>query len=217
MAQSQCDICGKTVRKSEVQTFSSNGQEINLCPDCWTRFELCKFNVSSRPDSLEYFRNHLEQHNCSYSGAQFVNLLTEKYGGSGPDDPENAESDSRANILLSTASVLEGYRVIKQCGVVFGETVFKHGAFSALGAAISNVGFGSRELEGSVSLIEEARQFAYNKMIKAAADKGANAIIAIDSDNTIGADVMYLSLYGTAVLVEKMTYEDNSPDNMNDA
>ena len=39
-------------------------------------------------------------------------------------------------------------------------------------------------------------------MMKAALDLGANAIIAIDSDNTIGDSICYLSLYGTAVYVE---------------
>lgn len=39
--------------------------------------------------------------------------------------------------------------------------------------------------------------------MREALDRGANAIIAIDSDNTIGDNTCYLSLYGTAVYAEK--------------
>ena len=58
-------------------------------------------------------------------------------------------------------------------------------------------------MKGQVGIIEEARKFAYVKMMKEAKDRGANAIIAIDSDNTIGESICYLSLYGTAVYAEK--------------
>jgi uncharacterized protein YbjQ (UPF0145 family) len=108
-----------------------------------------------------------------------------------------------SGFLLSTASTLEGYRIVEQCGVVFGETVFKHGFMSKLGAGLSNFGdslsMRSREMSGSVDLIEEARDYAYEKMIAQAKSRGANAVIAIDSDNTVGGDIMYISLYGTAV------------------
>ena len=116
------------------------------------------------------------------------------------------------NFFLSTASTLEGYKVIKQYGVVFGEVCFKHGFLKSLGAGLSNAidsfKFGSREMTGSAKLIEDARDYAYQKMITEAKNKGANAIIAIDSDNTIGGDIMYISLYGTAVkVVSEADYE----------
>ena len=38
-------------------------------------------------------------------------------------------------------------------------------------------------------------------MIEEAKWRGTNAIIAIESDNTFGGELMYLSLYGTAVQV----------------
>ena len=107
------------------------------------------------------------------------------------------------DFILTTASTIEGYKIIEQHGLVFGETVFKHGFLARFGADFSNtvdlIRWGSREMSGSVDLIEQARQFAYDKMIEEAKNRGANAIIAIDSDNTFGNDMMYLSLYGTAV------------------
>lgn len=109
------------------------------------------------------------------------------------------------DFILSTASSLEGYKVVEQYGIVFGETVFKHSFLSSLSASISNTidsfSFKSKEMSGSVDLIEKARKYAYEKMIGQAKRRGANAIIAIDSDNTFGNDIMYISLYGTAVKV----------------
>lgn len=118
-----------------------------------------------------------------------------------------------SDFILTTAPTVEGYRIIGQYGLVFGETVFKHGFMSRLGASLSNavdtVSWGSRELSGSMELIEEARQYAYDKMVNEAKSRGANAIIAIDSDNTFGGDVMYISLYGTAVkVVSEREYEN---------
>ena len=116
------------------------------------------------------------------------------------------------DMILTTSSSIEGYKITAQCGLVFGETVFKHGFLSRLGASVSNtidtLALGSREMSGSMGLIEEARAFAYDKMIRQAKELGANAIIAIDSDNTIGGDIMYISLYGTAVrAVSEKDYE----------
>ncbi len=117
------------------------------------------------------------------------------------------------DMILTTASSIEGYKIIAQCGLVFGETVFKHGFISRFGAGLSNavdtLSWGSREMSGSMELIENAREFAYDKMIREAKNRGANAIIAIDSDNTFGGDIMYLSLYGTAVkAVSEDDYEN---------
>ena len=74
---------------------------------------------------------------------------------------------------------------------------------SAIGDVFRTFSFSAKEMKGQVSIIEEARRFAYVKMMRRALDLGANAIIAIDSDNTIGESICYLSLYGTAVYVEQ--------------
>ena len=115
--------------------------------------------------------------------------------------------------FLTTANNLEGYVIVKQCGIVFGETVFKNSALDSLGAGISNMvdsfRIKSTEMSGQLDLIEKAREFAYNKLIDQAKSRGANAVIAIDSDNTIGdGNIMYISLYGTAVKVISVTEKE---------
>ena len=125
------------------------------------------------------------------------------------------------DFFMTTASSLEGYIIVKQCGIVFGETIFKNSALDSLSAGISNVvdsfRLKSTEMTGQLSLIENARRFAYNKMVSEAKSRGANAIIAIDSDNTIGANsIMYISLFGTAVKVisieEKERYDQRQKE-----
>ena len=120
---------------------------------------------------------------------------------------QSALDNQKNNILMSTTSTIDGYRTIENCGLVFGETVFKHSFLSSLSAGFNNIidffSFQSTEMSGSMELIETARQYAYGKMVDQAIAKGANAIVGIDSDNTIGGDIMYISLYGTAVKVEK--------------
>lgn len=109
------------------------------------------------------------------------------------------------NFILSTTGSLEGYHVVKQCGVVYGETVFKHSFLDNLSASIHNkidsFSLRGKELSGSVDLIEIAREHAYRKMIEDAKKKDANAIIGIKADTTMADKIMYLSLYGTAVKV----------------
>ena len=123
-----------------------------------------------------------------------------------PPPPPSPYDELRSKMILSTAGSLEGYRITKQLGVVFGETVFKPSAgqqfASAVGDMFRSLSFSAKEMTGQVAIIEEARKFAYVKMMKHALDRGANAIIAIDSDNTIGESICYLSLYGTAVYAE---------------
>ena len=113
--------------------------------------------------------------------------------------------NTQPNMLVTTASSLEGYRIVEQFGVVFGESVFKHGFLKSAGASLSDtmdrLRFGSHELSGSTSLIQSAREHAYEKLVSQAKARGANAIIALDAENVIGEDVMYILLYGTAVRV----------------
>ena len=51
--------------------------------------------------------------------------------------------------------------------------------------------------------MESAREYAIQKMISAAAEKGANAIVGIDSESSMGGEVMHVTIYGTAVRIER--------------
>src|SRR5215470_2297531 len=104
--------------------------------------------------------------------------------------------------LITTAFTLDGYRVVKQLGLVRGITVRSRSIIGNIGAGIQTL-FG-----GNISLYQElcerARQEAYEIMMYHAQQIGANAIIGMRYDaNEIAAGVTEVLAYGTAVVIEK--------------
>ena len=104
--------------------------------------------------------------------------------------------------LITTAFQLDGYRIVKQLGLVRGITVRSRSLIGNIGAGIQIL-FG-----GNISLYQElcekARQEAYEIMILHAQQMGANAIIGMRYDaNDVAAGVTEVLAYGTAVVVEK--------------
>lgn len=105
--------------------------------------------------------------------------------------------------LVTTAFQLDGFRVVKQLGLVRGITVRSRSLIGNIGAGIQIL-FG-----GNISLYQElcekARQEAYEIMILHAEHIGANAIIGMRYDaNEVAAGVTEVLAYGTAVVVEKV-------------
>src|SRR5216117_2138496 len=102
--------------------------------------------------------------------------------------------------LVTTAFTLDGYRVVKNIGVVRGITVRSR-------SIIGNIGAGFQILfGGNISiyqqLCERARQEAYEIMIEHAQRMGANAIIGMRYDaNEVATGVTEVLAYGTAVVV----------------
>lgn len=116
-------------------------------------------------------------------------------------------TEAMNSMILASTSSIEGYKVIKQCGLVFGEVFYRSSMKDAFFASLDD-GFNfslteSEELNGIGSQVEKAREYAINK-IKIEADKrGANAIVGIDAESSMGKDVMHVMIYGTAVVVEE--------------
>ncbi|MBA4313152.1 MAG: hypothetical protein C0417_11045 [Chlorobiaceae bacterium] len=105
--------------------------------------------------------------------------------------------------LITTAFQLDGYRFVKQLGLVRGITVRSRSLIGNIGAGIQIL-FG-----GNISLYQElcekAREEAYEIMMLHADQMGANAIIGMRYDaNEVAAGVTEVLAYGTAVVVEKV-------------
>lgn len=105
--------------------------------------------------------------------------------------------------LVTTAFTLDGYRIVKNLGVVRGITVRSRSIFGNIGAGFQIL-FG-----GNISLLqqlcEHARQEAFQIMMQHAQDSGANAIIGMRYDaNEVMSGVTEVLAYGTAVVVEKV-------------
>ena len=104
--------------------------------------------------------------------------------------------------LVTTAFTLDGYRIVKNLGIVRGITVRSRSIIGNIGAGIQTL-FG-----GNISLLQElcerTRQEAYMIMLRHAAEHGANAVVGMRYDaNEVMSGVTEVLAYGTAVVVEK--------------
>ena len=106
-------------------------------------------------------------------------------------------------MLVTTSTHLEGYRVVRQLGVVRGIIVRSKNLFGSLGASIQTIFGGNITI--FTSLCDRTRQDAFNLMLQNAKQAGANAIINMRYDaNEVMSGVTEVLAYGTAVWVEKI-------------
>lgn len=102
--------------------------------------------------------------------------------------------------LITTSTSLEGYRVIKQLGLVRGITVRSRSIFGNMAGGILSI-FGGRN-SIYTDLCERTRAEAYELMIVHARELGANAVINMRYDaNEVMNGITEVLAYGTAVVV----------------
>jgi uncharacterized protein YbjQ (UPF0145 family) len=107
------------------------------------------------------------------------------------------------NMLVTTSTNLEGYRVIRQLGLVRGITVRSRNIFGSFAGSFMTV-FGGRNVIFT-ELCEKTREEALQLMIDHGRIIGANAIINIRYDaNDVMSGLTEVLAYGTAVVVEKI-------------
>ena len=108
------------------------------------------------------------------------------------------------NGMVTTAFGFEGYKVVKNLGIVRGITVRSRSIVGSFGASIQQIVGGNISIY--TELCEQARQEAFELMIKHAQAMGANAIIGMRYDaNEISDGVAEVLAYGTAVVVQPET------------
>jgi uncharacterized protein YbjQ (UPF0145 family) len=104
------------------------------------------------------------------------------------------------DILVSTMTDLPVYEVTEVYGEVFGQIVRSRNLFSNIGAGFRTI-FGG-EVRGYTMLLSDSREHALARMREAAAEKGANAVLAMRFDSgDIGSVMNEVAAYGTAVKV----------------
>lgn len=87
-------------------------------------------------------------------------------------------------------------------GPVFGLTVRARGIGKDIVASLKGLVGG--EISQYTEMLEDARKQAIDRMVKNAAEMGANAIIMMRFDSgEIGQNMSEIIAYGTAVMVEK--------------
>jgi uncharacterized protein YbjQ (UPF0145 family) len=107
------------------------------------------------------------------------------------------------NTLITTSTTLEGYKIVKQLGLVRGITVRSRNIFGSFAGSLMTI-FGGKNVIYT-ELCEKAREEALQLMIEHARIIGANAIINMRYDaNDVMTGLTEVLAYGTAVVVEKI-------------
>jgi uncharacterized protein YbjQ (UPF0145 family) len=103
---------------------------------------------------------------------------------------------------ITTAFTLDGFKIVRNLGVVRGVTVRSRSVFGNIGASFQTLFGGNIPIY--TELCERAREEAFQLMSDHADKMGANAIIGMRYDaNEVMAGVTEVLAYGTAVQIEK--------------
>ena len=102
-------------------------------------------------------------------------------------------------MLLSTMNYVPGYEVTEVLGEVFGITVRSRNVGSQLGASFKSMVGG--ELRGMTKMLSESRIHAQERLVEAAEQKGANAVLAMRFDASEFQVGQEICAYGTAVKI----------------
>jgi uncharacterized protein YbjQ (UPF0145 family) len=102
--------------------------------------------------------------------------------------------------LVTTANDLPGYRVARSLGLVRGIVVRSRSVVGTIGASLQTILGGNITL--FTELCEKTREEAFELMLRHAAERGANAVVAMRYDaNEVMQGVTEVLAYGTAVQV----------------
>lgn len=104
------------------------------------------------------------------------------------------------DILVVTTNDVPGYKVVAVYGEVFGVLTRSRNLVSGIGASLKSIVGG--EIGAYTKLLSDSRLEAMARMKQAAADKGANAVLAMRFDTgDIGTTMNEVAAYGTAVKI----------------
>jgi uncharacterized protein YbjQ (UPF0145 family) len=104
--------------------------------------------------------------------------------------------------MVTTAFTLDGYRIIRNLGLVRGIIVRSRSIVGTIGAGLQTLIGGNITL--LTNLCEQTREHAFDLMLEHAGQLGANAVIGMRYDATeVMNGVTEVLAYGTAVYVEK--------------
>ena len=104
-------------------------------------------------------------------------------------------------MIVSTLEYVPGRNVVEHLGIVQGSTVRAKHIGRDITAGFKNIVGG--ELKGYSELLSDSREEAYQRMIKQAEAKGANAVLNVRfSTASVAQGASEILAYGSAVVVE---------------
>jgi len=106
--------------------------------------------------------------------------------------------------MVTTGNDLSGYRIVRSLGMVRGIVVRSRSVFGTIGAGLQTLIGGNITL--FTELCEKTREEAFELMLQHAAERGANAVVAMRYDaNEVMQGVTEVLAYGTAVEVQRLS------------
>jgi uncharacterized protein YbjQ (UPF0145 family) len=114
--------------------------------------------------------------------------------------PEPETGRNPPPLWVTTGTAFDGYKVVRQLGVVRGLMIRSRSVVGNLGAGFQQFVGGRQTVYMKMS--DHARQEGYDLMVQHAAALGANAVIAMRYDsNELAPGVSEIIAYGTAVVI----------------
>lgn len=105
--------------------------------------------------------------------------------------------------MITTSVQLDGYRIVRNLGVVRGITVRSRSVLGNIAGGLQTL-FGG-QISIYIDLCEKTREEAFQYMMQHAAERGANAVINMRYDaNEVMNGVTEVLAYGTAVEVARV-------------
>jgi uncharacterized protein YbjQ (UPF0145 family) len=103
--------------------------------------------------------------------------------------------------MTTTAFTIDGYRIVRNLGVVRGITVRSRSIFGTIGGALQTLAGGNITL--FTQLCEKTRAEAFEMMLNHAEQIGANAVVGVRYDATeLMQGVTEMVCYGSAVVMQ---------------
>ena len=107
----------------------------------------------------------------------------------------------REKILVVTSNEISGYQEVEHLGIVQGSTVKSRNFLSDFLASLKTIIGG--ELVGYSKLLASARSQAYDRMLKEAEEKNADAIVSFRfQTSSIAKGASEILAYGTAIKIK---------------
>jgi uncharacterized protein YbjQ (UPF0145 family) len=104
-------------------------------------------------------------------------------------------------MLLSTTETIEGMKIVRQLGMVKGNTIRARHIGRDIMAGLRNLVGG--EITDYTKMMAESREQALDRMIEDAQNLGANAIVGVKfATSMVMQSASEILAYGTAVVVE---------------
>lgn len=224
-----CVICNRK-QSGWIEDFplSLELSEQRICANCHEKLK--KLENSSTPENeveaIEYMEKYLETINSFDVKEYLETVIVEAKGAAARREKEAEEiafqkqqtaeqaaeeerifNQKIQDLILTTGTSFEGYKVEKYIDVICEEIVFKNSLWKQISAGFEDfanaLSFKDKEMSGASELIANARRYIMEKFKEKAVRLDANAILGIDFESSFGSDVVRVSVFGTAVCVKK--------------